>query len=228
MSKGKASKIAVYFMPGLAASPDIFENLQLPEADFESVFLQWHIPEAGTSLQQYAREMAQKVTHTAPVLIGVSFGGMLVQEMAAFLKPRKVIIISSIKTRKEMPRRLLVARYTKLHKLLPTSLLNNVEVLSRYAFGDPVNKRLKLYEKYLAVRDTRYLDWAIDKIVNWERDEATAGLVHIHGDKDAIFPIQYIEGCIRVRGGTHTMIIHRYKWFNERLPAIILQEQSSI
>ncbi|WP_445382475.1 alpha/beta hydrolase [Robiginitalea sp. IMCC43444] len=225
---GKASKIAVYFMPGLAASPGIFEHLQLPESDFEPVFLEWHIPEASTSLQQYAMEMAQKVTHPAPVLIGVSFGGMLVQEMAAFLKPRKVIIISSIKTRKEMPRRLLVARYTKLHKLLPTSLLNNVEVLSRYAFGDPVNQRLKLYEKYLAVRDTRYLDWAIDKIVNWERDEAIAGLVHIHGDKDAIFPIQYIEGCIRVGGGTHTMIIHRYKWFNERLPAIILQEQSSI
>ena len=225
---GVTPKIPVYFMPGLAASPDIFEHLRLPEAEFEPFFLEWHIPVAGTSLQDYARQMAQNVTHPDPVLVGVSFGGMLVQEMAAFLNARKVIIISSIKTRKEMPRRLLVARYTKLHKLLPTSLLNNVEVLSRYAFGDPVNKRLKLYEKYLAVRDKRYLDWAIDQIVNWERDTALSGLVHIHGEKDAIFPIQYIGECIRVRGGTHTMIIHRYKWFNERLPAIILQEQRSI
>jgi hypothetical protein len=53
-------------------------------------------------------------------------------------------------------------------------------------------------------------------------------LVHIHGDKDAVFPYTYIGACIRVPGGTHTMIIHRYKWFNERLPAIILEDRSSI
>ena len=35
------SKIPVYFMPGLAASPIIFENIKLPEEDFEMYFLEW-------------------------------------------------------------------------------------------------------------------------------------------------------------------------------------------
>ena len=163
-------RIGVYLMPGLAAGPEIFEHIRLPEDLFEVVHLEWMIPTSGMSLSEYAQEMARQVQHPDPVLIGVSFGGMLVQEMAAFLNPSRVIIISSIKCQKEMPRRLLLARYTKLHKLLPTSMLDNVEVLARYAFGDPVKKRLKLYERYLAVRDKRYLDWAIDQIVHWKRD----------------------------------------------------------
>ena len=32
------SKIPVYFMPGLAASPTIFENIKLPEDQFEMHF----------------------------------------------------------------------------------------------------------------------------------------------------------------------------------------------
>lgn len=224
----KSLKIGVYLMPGLAAGPQIFEHIRLPEDRFELVHLEWMLPEPGMCLSEYAREMAKKVHHPNPVLIGVSFGGMLVQEMAGFLNPSRVIIVSSIKCRKEMPRRLLLARYTKLHKLLPTSLLDNVEVLARYAFGDPVKKRLKLYERYLAVRDKQYLDWAIDQIVHWQRETPVHGIVHIHGDRDAVFPYSHIGPCTTVKGGTHTMIIHRARWFNERLPAIILSNQSSI
>lgn len=215
-------------MPGLAASPDIFEHIRLPEDQFEMHFLEWFRPEPGMSLEDYAIRMSERVREPNPVLVGVSFGGMLMQEMARHVNARRLIVVSSIKCQAEMPRRLLLARYTRLHKLLPTSLVNNVEVLSRYAFGDPVGKRLKLYERYLGIRDTVFLDWSIDRIVNWSRESPVPGLVHIHGDRDAVFPISYIGDCITVPGGTHTMIIHRHRWFNERLPAIILQDGSSI
>ena len=221
-------RVHVYFMPGLAASPDIFQYIQLPSAQFEVHMLDWISPEPQMDLGSYARKMAEQVEHPDPVLIGVSFGGMLVQEMTGFLNPRKVIIISSIKNVDEMPRRLVVARYTKLHKLLPTGVVNNLEILTRFAFGDMVKKRLKLYERYLGMRDKAYLDWAIDQIVHWDRREPVKGLVHIHGDRDVVFPISHIGNCQVLKEGTHTMIIHRYKWFNERLPAIILQDEGSI
>ncbi|MDG1573477.1 alpha/beta hydrolase [Robiginitalea sp. M366] len=214
-------------MPGMAASPEIFEHLKLPGQAFHVEYLEWFVPRPGMSLQEYAREMAAGIRHKHPVLVGVSFGGFLVQEMAAWVQARKVIIISSIKCKAEMPRRLLLARYTKLHKLLPTSLVENVEVLARYAFGDPVTRRLELYDRYLSMRDKTYLDWALEQIVNWKRDSPLPGLVHIHGEQDAVFPIGHIGPCIRVPGGTHTMIIHRFRWFNQHLPAIILEDQGS-
>ncbi len=216
-------KIHVYFMPGMAANPSIFKNILLPKEKFQCHLLEWFVPEKGISLQDYAKEMCKKITHEVPILIGVSFGGVLVQEMAKYLQVKKVIIVSSIKSESELPRKMRVARYTKIHKLLPTGLVNNVELMAKYAFGERVNKRLKLYEEYLSIRDKRYMDWALDTMINWKQSGVLEDIVHIHGDQDPVFPIKNIKDCIKVPNGTHTMIIHRAKWFNERLPAIILE-----
>lgn len=216
-------KIQVYLMPGMAASSTIFKNLSLPKEKFNVHLLEWYVPKKGVILREYALEMCKKITHNDPILIGVSFGGLLVQEMAKCITVKKVIIISSVKHQSELPKKMLFAKYTKAHKLLPTGLVNNVELLAKYAFGESVSKRLEMYEEYLSVRDKYYIDWAIDQIVNWEPVTGLQNLVHIHGDKDVVFPIHYIDNCIKVKNGTHTMIIHRYRWFNEYLPAIILE-----
>lgn len=214
-------RIPVYFMPGMAASPLIFENIRLPEDRFEIHYLEWILPLENESLKDYAVRMSASIKHKAPVLVGVSFGGMLVQEMAAYVHPRKIIIISSVKCREELPARMLFARYTRVHRLLPTGLVNNVELLAKYAFGEAVAKRLQLYEKYLSVRNKKYIDWAIDAIVRWDRDEVLPGIIHIHGDKDPVFPIARIKDCICIEKGTHIMIINRYKWFNKHLWSLI-------
>lgn len=216
------SKVAVYFMPGLAASASIFERIELPEEQFEIHLLEWEIPLDKETLPDYAKRIAQKITHENPVLIGVSFGGILVQEMAAFLNARKVIIISSAKSNLEFPRRMKIAKSTKAYKLLPMRLLLNIENLAKFSFGEKVNKRLKLYEKFLSVRDLRYLEWAVEEVILWGRTVVDEAVVHIHGDNDDVFPIKYIKDCIVVKGGTHVMILNKYRWLNTNLPAIIM------
>ncbi|MDC6365061.1 MULTISPECIES: alpha/beta hydrolase [Flavobacteriaceae] len=217
------NKAHVYLMPGMAANPSIFDGVHLSPEVFETHKLEWFVPEKGMSLQEYAKKMCTKITHDKPVLLGVSFGGMLVQEMAKNMDVFKVVVVSSVKHSSELPKKMIFAKYTKVHKLLPTSLVNNVELLAKYAFGESVVKRLELYEKYLSIRDKNYIDWSLDQIVNWKQQSTPENVVHIHGEKDAVFPIANIKNCIKVKNGTHTMIIHRARWFNENLPAIILE-----
>ena len=216
------SKIPVYMMPGLAASTAIFERIILPEADFEIHLLEWEIPIERESLLEYAKRIADKIKHSNPVLIGVSFGGILVQEMARFITVRKVIIISSAKSNLEFPRRFKLGKKTKAYKLIPMSLLLNIENLAKFSFGATINKRIKLYEKFLSVRDIRYLEWAVEQVILWDRTVVDENVIHIHGDADDIFPMKYITNCIVVKGGTHIMILHKYKWLNENLPSIIM------
>lgn len=216
-------KIPVYFMPGMAAASTIFENINLPEDQFEVFLLEWFVPNDKETLSEYAKRMTQKIKHENPVLIGVSFGGILVQEMSNHIQVRKLIIISSVKSNKELPRRMKVAKQTMAYKLIPTRLLSNVEVLAKYAFGDSVSKRIQLYEKYLKMRDKKYLDWAIENVILWKQTEPKIGIVHIHGDKDEVFPVKHIKDYIPVKNGTHIMIINKYKWLNENLPKIILE-----
>lgn len=215
-------KIHVYFMPGLAASSTIFERIHLPEDQFEIHLLEWFVPSENETLKEYAKKMAEMVKQKNAILVGVSFGGILVQEMKQFLNPKKVIIISSVKSNKEFPRRMKIAKTTKAYKLIPMSLFENLENLTKYAFGSYVKQRVKLYEKFLSVRDKNYLNWAVEQVILWDREEVDKEIIHIQGVDDEVFPIKNIKNFIPVQGGTHIMILSKYKWLNENLPKIML------
>lgn len=221
------SKIPVYFMPGLAASTSIFENIQLDKNEFEMFLLEWKIPNKGETLQEYAKRMCGDIKHENPVLVGVSFGGILVQEMNKIIPVRKTIIISSVKCNKEFPRRIRFAKVTKLYKLIPIWMLQNVEKLLPYVFEEKsAFKRTELYHKYFAVRDTFYLKWSLQQVLLWDRSTPDADVIHIHGDKDEVFPIKYIKNCNVLEGGTHIMIVNKFRWLNEKLAEILKRENA--
>lgn len=217
-------KIPIYWMPGLGASSQIFENITLPKDTFESYFLEWLEPVFKESITEYALRMAQKIKHPNPVLIGVSFGGILVQEIAKHIATQKIIIISSVKSSQEMPRRMKIAKKTGIYKLLPTSLLTHLGFITQYSLGRTINKRLKLYEKYLQMRSKKYLDWALENVILWKQISPSPNIIHIHGTNDLVFPAKYIQNYIPVKEGTHVMIIYKYKWFNKHLPKLILNK----
>ena len=213
--------IHVYLMPGMAANPSIFEHLKLPEQEFKIHWLEWQIPTKKESLKAYAKRMCTFIEHDNVVLLGVSFGGILVQEMSQFLNLRKLIVVSSVKSHHELPKRLKLLRVTKAYKILPTSIVSHIDLLAKYAFGETIKKRVDLYKKYLSVNDKTYLDWAIEQVVCWDQEEAHPEAIYIHGDKDVVFPHSCEGNCIVVKGGSHIMVINKYKWFNENLPKLI-------
>ena len=157
--------IHVYFMPGMAASPKIFEYIKLPEDQFEMHLLEWITPLENESLNTYALRMVEFIKHDHVVLLGVSFGGVLVQEMSKYLKLRKLIIVSSVKSMRELPAKMILAKATGAYKIVPTQLASKIDVFEKYAFGALIVKRIELYKKYLSVNDSKYLSWAIKEMV---------------------------------------------------------------
>ena len=61
-------------------------------------------------------------------------------------------------------------------------------------------------------------------MILWSRTKSDKAVIHIHVDADEVFPIKNIKDCIVVKGGTHIMILSKYRWMNENLPKIILNE----
>ncbi|MBW2938126.1 alpha/beta hydrolase [Aureisphaera sp. CAU 1614] len=215
------TKIHLYFVPGLAASKEIFKNIVLPIDQYEVHIIEWLIPEKKESLTSYAQRMAAFVTEENAVLVGVSFGGVVVQEMSKFLELQKLIIISSVKSKQELPKRFTVAKVTMAYKLLPTSIVSSVGDLTKFAIGPRSKKRLRLYNEYLSIKDKDYLDWAIEKMVNWNRNEVDTEVYHIHGDFDAVFPIKNIKNANILEGGTHIMILNKGSKVSKMLQNII-------
>lgn len=202
----------IYFVPGLAASPKIFERLKFSEDKFELHFLEWLVPLSDKeSLGAYAKRMANLVSEENPILVGVSFGGIMVQEMAKHISTEKIILISSVKSRNELPNRLKIIQKTGAYKLFPASAIKNIEDFSKYVFGDFTKKRIELYKQYLSVRDERYLHWAIYNVLHWQQIEPATNILHIHGTDDHVFPVKHIKNCIEIKKSTHIMILTKAK-----------------
>lgn len=213
--------IHIYFVPGLAASKEIFRNISMDTNRYQIHIIDWLIPKKKEALIDYARRMSEKVRHPNAVLIGVSFGGVVAQEMSQFLDLHKLFIISSVKTRFELPRRMRLVKKTKAYKLLPTGWALSVKDLTKLAIGPKSKRRLQLYQEYLWVRDKDYLDWAIENMVCWDREVAVPGIIHIHGDLDPVFPIRYITDPLVVEGGTHIMILNKGSRLSKLLDNIL-------
>ena len=141
--------------------------------------------------------------------------------MSVFYKFSRVIIVSSVKSKFELPLSMVLARKTKANIFFPSKWINDIENLVLFVFGDLVKKRVMYYKRYLSVRDPKYLKWAVKQQINWKRTSIIPNLVHIHGDKDNVFPSRYIKNAIIVKDGTHAMILIKSDWFNKNLPLLL-------
>ena len=214
-------KTHIYFVPGLAADKEIFENISLPENLYTLHIISWLIPIKKETMAQYAKRMAAFVTEKNAVLVGVSFGGVVAQEMNSFLKLKKLIIISSIKTKFELPIKFKIAKRLKFYKLIPTRLFLTSENYTRFALGPISRKRLKMYQDYLHIRDKRYLDWAIKNMICWNQEKPLPNVYHVHGDDDLVFPIKHIKNAITIEGGSHIMLLTKGSLISRKIADIV-------
>jgi len=200
-------------MPGMCANPLIFERIKL-SSNFKPHYLNWISPLKNESLQNYVIRLSKYIKHKDSILVGVSFGGVIVQELSKILKFKKVVIISSVKSNKELSNSMKFAKKTKSYKLLPVTWLNDFESLLAFVLGPKIKRKVNLYRKYLSVRDENYLKWAIREMVNWNQTSPLKGVIHIHGTYDLVFPVLNIKNYIPVERGDHTMILKRADWLN--------------
>jgi len=219
-------EIHLYCMPGLAANSKIFEFIRLPKP-FVIHKLEWIDPLPNESIQSFSKRMCEKIKKKNPILLGVSFGGILVQEMSKIIPCHKVIIISSVKSYKEFPIHIMLGRRSKAYKYFPTQWIDKTEDFIGFVFGPSMRKRMGLYKHYLSFRSKEYLQWALHHFFQWDQKEADPKVIHIHGTHDALIPVFNIKNYIAVKGGTHAMILRKAHLLNEILLEIILKNTST-
>ncbi|MEI6866820.1 alpha/beta hydrolase [Flavicella sp.] len=202
----------IYFLPGTSANSKIFDRINFPGDQFELHFLEWLLPSSkNESIQSYSKRLCKNIKHKNPILIGVSFGGVIVQEMSKIISYDKLIIISSIKNKYELPKKLNFIKKAKLYLLAPVHFIDSVEKFISFLFGKKAQNRIDAYKMYLSQRNPKYLKWAIKEVLCWNQENSIPGIIHLHGDKDIIFPIEQINDCITIKDGSHVMIITKGK-----------------
>lgn len=197
----------IHCISGLGADEKAFAGLNIP--GFQQKHIPWLEPLNGESIGDYAIRMSGGVTEPAPILLGLSFGGMIAIEMSKLIPVKKVILISSIKTVDEMPRWMRIAGFCKLNKIIPIKPYRFLEPIQNRRLGLQSAEEIAMVKKYREETSLTYLGWAVNQILNWDNTWLPSKIYHIHGDKDQIFPINKIRPTHVVNGGSHFMIVNR-------------------
>jgi len=214
----------LYQISGLGANEKVFQYLRL-NPDLEVINIPWLQPEKEETLEHYSERMAEKINPDEDfTLMGVSFGGIIVQEMNRFLNPKLNILISTVKSREELPLYMKFSSRTSLHKLIPPKFISSGNGISYTLFRKLYNVRMPDINEFFEFRDPYYLKWSMDRIVNWKNNVKMKNYVHYHGNKDLVFPFSKIRNAVQIEGGTHVMIMVKAK----KLSRLINQELDKI
>lgn len=180
--------------------------------------MDYPIPEKGTSMKQFAYQLAKEIDTTQPfVLIGVSLGGMLCVEISEILNPEKVIIVSSAKNRSELPFRYKFQKAIPIYKLIPAKFLHfGARILQPIVEPDRKHNK-ETFKQMLAAKNPKYIKRTIEMIVKWDRKENNSKIRHIHGTKDHTLPIRKVKCDVVVINGSHMMTLTRGSEITELL-----------
>jgi pimeloyl-ACP methyl ester carboxylesterase len=209
----------IYFISGFGADERVFANVDFGEN--QTHFIPWKIPNKTETIEAYAGRMLEAIHHPNPILIGLSFGGMVAIEIAKLISLEKIILFSSVKTVHEMPFSMKLASTISLNKWFPLKPYSFLEPIENYNLGAMTPEQKELLREYRKNIDPRYTSWAIDHILNWKNEWHPQNLIHLHGSNDHIFPLKYVKPDYIIKGGGHLMLMNNADQVNGILKTIL-------
>jgi pimeloyl-ACP methyl ester carboxylesterase len=209
----------IYCISGLGADERVFGNIEVPGYKLHP--LAWKKPLRGETIGQYAQRMAADITEPDPVLIGLSFGGMMSIEIAKCIPVHKVVLVSSIKSVNELPRWMRWVGRVGLDRVVPLRSFKLLEPIQNRKLGVTNEAERRMAIEYRRNADRSYINWAVNQVLNWKNDWQPDTLYHIHGTKDRMFPIKKVKASYVVQGGGHLMIMNKSEEINGYLASVL-------
>lgn len=209
----------IYLIPGLGADARVFKNLKLKDGSY--VIMDWIKPNKNEILSNYAARLGNQyfLPNEEIILVGLSMGGMIAKELYKQFEVKQCIIISSLHSSAQFSWPIKLARLIPLHKIISIGALKGLNHLTaNYFFSvkDDISRRA--LHKTIDETDPDFLDWAIGAILEWKCTLILPEIIHIHGNRDRIFPIKNISTPYHlIQNGGHWMIVERGKEISELL-----------
>ncbi len=202
-------KISLYIFSGLGTDERIFKNIHFPEF-VEVHFIAWKKPLTKETLEEYIERLLKEFDLSKPiVLVGLSFGGVVAQEISKKINPLQTIIISSISSSQEIAWHFRVYGNLRLYQITPFRLLKFANFFINWFFGAKRSEEKKLMADIIRDADISLLKWSVKQILLWRSDKFPKNIFHIHGDHDRLLPLKNKNVDAIIKGGGHLMIYNR-------------------
>lgn len=212
----------VYCLSGLGADYRIFTNLKLPGINL--IHIPWPEHDKHDELSCYAQKVSVLIKADDPIIIGVSLGGMIGVEISKIRDVKKLILISSAKTKQELPQYDTWFGNLMRSKILPPFMYKLPNSVLFNKFGVETDEDEALIYEILKDADGRFMKWAMWAVATWDNNSWREPVVHIHGRKDKMLLPDDVNAQYWIDDGGHMMIYNRAAEISE----IILSELADI
>lgn len=212
----------VYAIPGLGTTEKLYANTYIK--NHEVVVLNWPLPTLDDTMESYAKKFLPQIDQTKPFcLLGVSFGGMICSELSKLTSPFKLFLVSTSKSRIELPWYLKVLKHIPIHKTVSEKYHRKLAYHGKWFIGFG-NAYIPEYLGMVNSMTENYFKFCINIIVNWTGKDFGKNIVHIHGTNDRLLKYKYVKSDYAIKDGSHAMIV-----FNaEEINLIIEKELFSV
>jgi pimeloyl-ACP methyl ester carboxylesterase len=175
----------IYMLSGLGVDQRVLARLKVE--DYEMRYLPWLLPKKREAMAAYAARMSAMIEHDNPILLGLSFGGMMAIEIAKIRPIQQIFLISSAKTHRELPWYFKLAGRLHLHRLVPSFLLKRTNPITYWLFGVKTKESKALLTAILKDTDSQFIRWAIPQILFWKNETALENsTIQLHGKADRL------------------------------------------
>ena len=193
----------IFIISGLGADHRVFHKMNFQE--FEPVYIHWLEPLKNETIQNYSLRISKQITEPNPLVIGISFGGMIAIEVSKFLPFQKLILIASAKSKQEIPLLYRVLGTLKVPLFFPMQWLKKSNRLSYFVFGVTEQEDQKILDAIYNDTSPSYLRWALNAVCTWQNEVVTQNLLHIHGTNDRILYYSNIKNAVPIPNGGHLL-----------------------
>lgn len=171
------------------------------------VHIPWVEPLHKETIEAYALRLSAYITTPNPILVGLSFGGMMAVEIAKHIATQKIILLSSAKGKKEIPFYLRWLGKTGLQHVAPTALVLHPTPITYWFFGLKKQEQKQLLTHILQQSSPTIYKWSVNAILTWQNTTLPQNLYHIHGTADRVLPIGLVQPTHTIKNGGHFMVV---------------------
>lgn len=212
----------IYVLSGLGVDHRVFADIDFGSS--EVIHIPWLQPQPKETIAAYAARLTVFIADHSPILIGLSFGGIIAQEIARIIPCKQIILIASAKNKWELPPAYRIIGISRLHHLVPGCLFTYSGRLTEWFFGVKTEDQKKLLTIILKETDPVFRTWAINVLLTWSgKDKAPGNTVSIHGSKDRLIPIRNVAADFTLPGAGHFLTVTHAKEVSEHLQVILKQ-----
>jgi pimeloyl-ACP methyl ester carboxylesterase len=206
----------LFLFSGLGADERVFSFLRLKMDESCIHHIRWIKPShPNEALEDYATRLIDKYNissegdHDAPLLLGVSFGGIVAQEVAKQLPYSRTCLLSSLSCSTDLPFWYRLNSYLNLHHWLPLEQMKRFHFLAAPLFGIQSAQEKEIFKNIALDTDIEFARWAVDRILLWNQPERLTSILQLHGDSDLILPYCSNLESHTIKGGTHLMVMSK-------------------